>query len=51
MAAWNYFKEQHPHVKELRCEVHKDNLASYKFIKALVFEEYQRTESKGYNLK
>jgi L-amino acid N-acyltransferase YncA len=51
MAAWNYFKEHHSHVKELRCEVHKDNKPSYKFIKALGFEEYQRTESKAYAMK
>jgi ribosomal protein S18 acetylase RimI-like enzyme len=37
LAAWSYFKEKG--VKELRCEVYKDNHASYKFIKGLQFEE------------
>lgn len=38
MAAWNYFKEKD--VKELRCEVYKDNNISYKFIKWIGFEEF-----------
>ena len=37
MAAWNYFKERG--VKELRCEVHRDNKIPYAFIKGLGFEE------------
>ncbi|MFX1444952.1 MAG: GNAT family N-acetyltransferase [Promethearchaeota archaeon] len=37
MAAWNYFKERG--VRELRCEVHKDNKIPYAFIKSLGFEE------------
>ena len=37
MAAWNYFKERG--VKELRCEVHKDNRITNSFIKSLGFEE------------
>jgi ribosomal protein S18 acetylase RimI-like enzyme len=37
MAAWKYFKERD--VKELRCEVHKDNKITYSFIKSLGFEE------------
>ena len=37
MAAWNYFKERG--VKELRCEVHKDNNITHSFIKSLGFEE------------
>ena len=37
MAAWNYFKERG--VRELRCEVHKDNKIPYSFIKGLGFEE------------
>lgn len=37
MAAWNYFKERG--VRELRCEVHKDNKIPYEFIKNLGFEE------------
>ena len=40
MAAWNYLKENHPHVKEIRCEVYKDNKVSYAFIKGIGFEEY-----------
>jgi len=38
MAAWNFFKEKG--VKELRCEVYKDNEISYSFIKSMGFEEY-----------
>ncbi|MGQ4875032.1 MAG: GNAT family N-acetyltransferase [Promethearchaeia archaeon] len=38
MAAWDYFKKKN--VKELRCEVYKDNLHSYNFIKSLGFEEF-----------
>ena len=38
VAAWNYFKKQG--VKELRCEVFKDNKVSYNFIKSLGFEEF-----------
>lgn len=42
MAAWNYLKEHYRHVKELRCEVYKDNAVSYAFIKGIGFEEYER---------
>ncbi len=38
MAAWDFFKKNN--VKELRCEVYKDNKVSYDFIKSLGFEEY-----------
>jgi ribosomal protein S18 acetylase RimI-like enzyme len=38
LAAWNYFKNKG--VKELRCEVYKDNQTSYNFIKGLQFEEF-----------
>jgi len=38
VAAWNYFKKKA--VEELRCEVYKDNKASYSFIKSLGFKEY-----------
>ncbi len=38
MAAWNYFKEKG--LKELRCEVYKDNQKSFNFIKGLNFEEF-----------
>jgi ribosomal protein S18 acetylase RimI-like enzyme len=38
MAAWNFFKEKN--IKELRCEVYRDNKVSYNFIKSLGFEEY-----------
>ncbi|MBD3254279.1 MAG: GNAT family N-acetyltransferase [Candidatus Lokiarchaeota archaeon] len=40
MAAWNYFKENS--VKELRCEVYKDNLGSQSFIKWIGFKEYEK---------
>ena len=42
MAAWNYLKEHSHHVKELRCEIYKDNVVSYAFIKGIGFEEYER---------
>ena len=42
MAAWNYLKEYYHHVKEIRCEVYKDNVVSYAFIKGIGFEEYER---------
>ena len=38
-AAWNYLKENYKHVKELKCEVYKDNKISYSFIKGIGFEE------------
>ncbi|MFX0142220.1 MAG: GNAT family N-acetyltransferase [Candidatus Hodarchaeota archaeon] len=38
MAVWNYFKEKG--IKELRCEVYKENKVSYNFIKSLGFEEF-----------
>jgi ribosomal protein S18 acetylase RimI-like enzyme len=40
MAAWKYIKEHYTHVKELRCEVYKDNYVSYDFIKWIGFEEF-----------
>ncbi|MBY9009141.1 MAG: GNAT family N-acetyltransferase [Candidatus Lokiarchaeota archaeon] len=40
LAAWNYFKEKG--LKELRCEVYKDNQKSFYFIKGLNFEEFGR---------
>jgi len=40
MAAWDYFKKRG--VKELRCEVFKDNKVSFNFIKSIGFEEYAR---------
>lgn len=40
MAAWTYFKERN--IKELRCEVYIDNLASYNFIKSIGFEEFDK---------
>lgn len=39
MAAWRKFKEKG--VKELKCEVYKENTVSYEFIKSLGFEEYE----------
>lgn len=41
MASWRYLKENYPNVKELRCEVYKDNKVSYSFIKGIGFEEYE----------
>ena len=38
LAAWNYFKERG--LKELRCEVYKENQKSYNFIKSLKFEDF-----------
>jgi len=40
MASWQYLKEQYPNVKEIRCEVYRDNKVSYLFIKGIGFEEY-----------
>jgi ribosomal protein S18 acetylase RimI-like enzyme len=40
MASWQYLKEHYPNVKEIRCEVYKDNNVSYSFIKGIGFEEY-----------
>ncbi|MFX1389569.1 MAG: GNAT family N-acetyltransferase [Promethearchaeota archaeon] len=40
MASWQYIKEKYPNVKEIRCEVYKDNDVSYSFIKGIGFEEY-----------
>jgi len=40
MSAWNYFKEKG--LKELRCEVYRDNQKSFDFIKGLNFEEFGR---------
>jgi ribosomal protein S18 acetylase RimI-like enzyme len=44
-AAWNYFKKKG--VKELRCEVYKDNKVSYNFIKSIGFEEFGRKTYKN----
>jgi ribosomal protein S18 acetylase RimI-like enzyme len=40
MAAWKYIKEHYHSIKELRCEVYKDNQISYEFIKWIGFEEF-----------
>jgi len=40
MASWQYLKEHYPNVKEIRCEVYKENKVSYSFIKGIGFEEY-----------
>ena len=45
MAAWNYFKKKG--VKELRCEVFKDNKVSFNFIKSIGFEEFARKTYKS----
>ncbi|TXT54156.1 MAG: hypothetical protein BAJALOKI2v1_810011 [Promethearchaeota archaeon] len=46
MAAWRKFKEKG--VKELKCEVYKENNVSYEFIKSLGFEVY---ETKVYKME
>jgi ribosomal protein S18 acetylase RimI-like enzyme len=51
MAAWNYIKEHFRHVKEFRCEVYKDNIISYSFIKGIGFEEYERRVYKNEDFK
>ena len=45
MAAWNYFKKKG--VKELRCEVFKDNKVSFNFIKSIGFVEFARKTYKS----
>jgi ribosomal protein S18 acetylase RimI-like enzyme len=40
MAAWKHIKQNYHNVKELRCEVYKDNQISYQFIKWIGFEEF-----------
>ena len=40
MAAWNFIKENHPNVKEIRAEIYKDNFSSSNFIKWIGFEEF-----------
>ena len=45
LAAWNHFKEKG--VKELRCEVYKENEVSYDFIKSIGFVEYARKTYKS----
>ena len=45
LAAWNYFKKKG--VKELRCEVYKENKVSYDFIKSIGFVEYARKTYKS----
>lgn len=42
MASWQYLKENYPNVKEIRCEVYRDNSVSYSFIKGIGFEEYDK---------
>lgn len=42
MASWQYLKEKFPNVKEIRCEVYKDNKVSYSFIKGIGFEDYDK---------
>ncbi len=41
IAAWDHFKQKG--AKELRCEVYKDNMIPYAFIKSLGFEEFSRS--------
>ncbi len=40
MTAWQYLKQHHPNIKEIRAEVYKKNIVSYNFIKSLGFEEF-----------
>ncbi len=40
MASWQFLKEKYPNVKEIRCEVYKDNTVSYSFIKGIGFEDF-----------
>ncbi|MFX1386128.1 MAG: GNAT family N-acetyltransferase [Promethearchaeota archaeon] len=40
MASWQFLKQKYPNIKEIRCEVYKDNKVSYSFIKGIGFEEY-----------
>ncbi|MFX0037365.1 MAG: GNAT family N-acetyltransferase [Candidatus Hermodarchaeota archaeon] len=40
MASWQFLKEKYPNVKEIRCEVYKDNYVSYSFIKGIGFEDF-----------
>jgi len=42
MAAWNFLKKNYKHIKEIRCEVYKNNKISYSFIKGIGFEEYDK---------
>ncbi len=42
MASWQYLKDKYPNVKEIRCEVYKDNSVSYSFIMGIGFEEYDK---------
>ena len=39
---WNYLKQNHASVKEIRAEVYRDNKVSYAFIKGIGFEEFQK---------
>jgi len=39
---WNFLKKNYDNVKEIRCEVYKDNNVSYAFIKGIGFEEYDK---------
>ncbi|MHA1819446.1 MAG: GNAT family N-acetyltransferase [Promethearchaeota archaeon] len=38
--SWKYFKQINPNLKELRCEVYKYNIPSYRLIKGMGFEEF-----------
>jgi len=42
LEAWNFFKDKG--IKELRCEVYKENKVAISFIKSLGFEEYGASE-------
>lgn len=42
IAGWKYIKEKFPNIKEIRCEVYKDNEVSYSFIEGIGFKEYDK---------
>ena len=44
MATWDYFKEKG--IKELRCEVYRDNIISHSFIKWIGFEQFDTQKYK-----
>lgn len=40
MASWDFLKQNYANIKEIRCEVYKENRVSSSFIKGIGFEEY-----------
>ena len=39
---WNYLKQNHTSVEEIRAEVYRDNKVSHAFIEGIGFEEFER---------